>query len=245
MWSEDREISLHRCLVCFRCRKTTVRQVLWPCRQKFHFMNVWLVSDVKRPLYVTCMQLWRQKILTLSLFGLFRIGKDLSSVVCSLEDRDISLYQCSACFRCRKTTLCQLYAALQTGTFYVISTRLVSDAERPLYVSCMQPWRQGRSTLSMLGLFEMQKDHSMSVVCSLEDRDIPLYRCWDCFRCGKTTVCQLYAAMKAKKLHSVNCHLHTESADFLGGLRPVRSHSHVRPVCYFVCWCIYVWFYWI
>ena len=44
------------------------------------------------------------------------------------------------------------------------------------------------------------------------------------FRCGKTTVCQLYAAMKTKKLHSVNCHLHTESADFLGGLRPVRSH---------------------
>ncbi|XP_070191391.1 midasin-like isoform X1 [Littorina saxatilis] len=43
--------------------------------------------------------------------------------------------------------------------------------------------------------------------------------------CGKTTVCQLYAAMKGKQLHSVNCHLHTESADFLGGLRPVRSHS--------------------
>ncbi|XP_076466261.1 midasin-like [Babylonia areolata] len=43
--------------------------------------------------------------------------------------------------------------------------------------------------------------------------------------CGKTTVCQLYAALKAKKLHSVNCHMHTESADFLGGLRPIRSHS--------------------
>ncbi|KAK7492084.1 hypothetical protein BaRGS_00016748 [Batillaria attramentaria] len=43
--------------------------------------------------------------------------------------------------------------------------------------------------------------------------------------CGKTTICQLFAAMKKKNLHSVNCHLHTESADFLGGLRPVRSHQ--------------------
>ncbi|XP_048240547.1 midasin-like [Haliotis rufescens] len=43
--------------------------------------------------------------------------------------------------------------------------------------------------------------------------------------CGKTTVCQLYAAMRGRHLFSVNCHLHTESADFLGGLRPVRSHT--------------------
>ncbi|XP_055954864.1 midasin-like [Patella vulgata] len=43
--------------------------------------------------------------------------------------------------------------------------------------------------------------------------------------CGKTTVCQLYAALKQSKLYGVNCHLHTESADFLGGLRPVRSHT--------------------
>ncbi|XP_067673927.1 midasin-like [Haliotis asinina] len=43
--------------------------------------------------------------------------------------------------------------------------------------------------------------------------------------CGKTTVCQLYAAMRGRHLYSINCHLHTESADFLGGLRPVRSHE--------------------
>ncbi|XP_053396218.1 midasin-like isoform X2 [Mercenaria mercenaria] len=43
--------------------------------------------------------------------------------------------------------------------------------------------------------------------------------------CGKTTMCQLYAALYKTALHSVNCHLHTESADFLGGLRPVRAHS--------------------
>ncbi|XP_060072903.1 midasin-like [Ylistrum balloti] len=43
--------------------------------------------------------------------------------------------------------------------------------------------------------------------------------------CGKTTVCQLYAALKKTKLRNINCHLHTESADFLGGLRPCRSHD--------------------
>ncbi|XP_049611993.1 midasin isoform X4 [Syngnathus scovelli] len=42
--------------------------------------------------------------------------------------------------------------------------------------------------------------------------------------CGKTTICQLYAAMVRKKLLCVNCHLHIETSDFLGGLRPVR-HS--------------------
>ena len=49
--------------------------------------------------------------------------------------------------------------------------------------------------------------------------------CCTC-RCGKTTVCQLHAAAKQQPLHSVNCHLHTEASDFLGGLRPVRARSH-------------------
>ncbi|XP_051908078.1 midasin isoform X2 [Hippocampus zosterae] len=43
--------------------------------------------------------------------------------------------------------------------------------------------------------------------------------------CGKTTICQLYAAVTGKKLFSVNCHLHMETSDFLGGLRPVRHSS--------------------
>nr|XP_054753628.1 midasin-like [Lytechinus pictus] len=43
--------------------------------------------------------------------------------------------------------------------------------------------------------------------------------------CGKTTICQLFAALASQKLHAVNCHLHTETSDFLGGLRPVRHHS--------------------
>ncbi|XP_051265817.1 midasin isoform X2 [Dicentrarchus labrax] len=43
--------------------------------------------------------------------------------------------------------------------------------------------------------------------------------------CGKTTICQLFAALVGQKFFSVNCHLHMETSDFLGGLRPVR-HTH-------------------
>lgn len=41
---------------------------------------------------------------------------------------------------------------------------------------------------------------------------------------GKTTVCQLIAELNQQELISVNCHMHTESSDFIGGLRPVRDH---------------------
>ncbi|KAM9782721.1 LOW QUALITY PROTEIN: midasin [Neosynchiropus ocellatus] len=43
--------------------------------------------------------------------------------------------------------------------------------------------------------------------------------------CGKTTICQLFAALAGQKYFSVNCHLHMETSDFLGGLRPVRHTS--------------------
>lgn len=35
----------------------------------------------------------------------------------------------------------------------------------------------------------------------------------------------MIAAIKNKKLLSVNCHQHTESSDFLGGLRPIRNRD--------------------
>lgn len=37
---------------------------------------------------------------------------------------------------------------------------------------------------------------------------------------SKTTVCQLWAALLGIPLHILNCHQHTEAADFLGSLRP-------------------------
>ena len=45
--------------------------------------------------------------------------------------------------------------------------------------------------------------------------------------CGKTTVCQAFSCLHNQQLYTVNCHMHTESADFLGGLRPVRQRAEV------------------
>ena len=45
------------------------------------------------------------------------------------------------------------------------------------------------------------------------------------FSCGKTTLCQFLACLLQKKLFLINCHMHTEAADFLGGLRPTRKKS--------------------
>ncbi|NWW44539.1 MDN1 protein, partial [Pedionomus torquatus] len=49
--------------------------------------------------------------------------------------------------------------------------------------------------------------------------------------CGKTTICQIFAALTNQKLYSVNCHLHMETSDFLGGLRPVRQRSKDQEEC--------------
>ncbi|XP_065904261.1 midasin-like isoform X2 [Dysidea avara] len=43
--------------------------------------------------------------------------------------------------------------------------------------------------------------------------------------CGKTTLCQLFASILGRKLYSINCHMNTEAADFLGGLRPARRRQ--------------------
>ena len=42
---------------------------------------------------------------------------------------------------------------------------------------------------------------------------------------GKTTVCQLCAEAASQRLQMINCHQHTETADFIGGLRPARGRS--------------------
>jgi midasin len=41
--------------------------------------------------------------------------------------------------------------------------------------------------------------------------------------CGKTSVCELYATACQLELKTVNCHQNTETADLLGGQRPVRN----------------------
>jgi midasin len=45
---------------------------------------------------------------------------------------------------------------------------------------------------------------------------------------GKTSVCQVYADVVDKHLHALNCHQNTETADLIGGLRPVRNRASVK-----------------
>ena len=47
--------------------------------------------------------------------------------------------------------------------------------------------------------------------------------------CGKTTVLQMVAAAAEVAIDILNCHQNSETADFLGGLRPVR-HSFIGCV---------------
>jgi len=43
---------------------------------------------------------------------------------------------------------------------------------------------------------------------------------------GKTTICQILAHINNKSLHIMNCHMHSEAADFLGSIRPVRNNGN-------------------
>jgi midasin (ATPase involved in ribosome maturation) len=45
--------------------------------------------------------------------------------------------------------------------------------------------------------------------------------------CGKTTICQLFSMLLQRPLRVINCHQHTETADFLGNLRPIRGKDAI------------------
>ncbi|KDQ20857.1 hypothetical protein BOTBODRAFT_100466 [Botryobasidium botryosum FD-172 SS1] len=45
---------------------------------------------------------------------------------------------------------------------------------------------------------------------------------------GKTSVCELLAEALGKQLYTVNCHQNTETADLLGGQRPLRNRAALR-----------------
>lgn len=44
---------------------------------------------------------------------------------------------------------------------------------------------------------------------------------------GKTSVCQLYSSAVGRQLRMVNCHQNTETADILGGQRPLRNRQAI------------------
>ncbi|XP_058077090.1 midasin isoform X2 [Magnolia sinica] len=44
---------------------------------------------------------------------------------------------------------------------------------------------------------------------------------------GKTTICQLLSIVMHSRLHILNCHMYTETSDFIGGFYPVRDRSRL------------------
>ena len=46
--------------------------------------------------------------------------------------------------------------------------------------------------------------------------------------CGKTTICSVISEYYERSMRTVNCHLHTEASDFLGGLRPIRGRAALQ-----------------
>ena len=45
---------------------------------------------------------------------------------------------------------------------------------------------------------------------------------------GKTSVCQYFADVLGRELHTLNCHQNTETADLIGGQRPVRNRTALK-----------------
>jgi len=45
---------------------------------------------------------------------------------------------------------------------------------------------------------------------------------------GKTSVCQVFADSISRRLLALNCHQNTETADLIGGLRPIRNRSALQ-----------------
>jgi len=43
--------------------------------------------------------------------------------------------------------------------------------------------------------------------------------------CGKTSVCEIFAEATGRTLHTVSCHQNTETADIIGGQRPIRNRA--------------------
>jgi midasin len=87
-----------------------------------------------------------------------------------------------------------------------------SDPTSPYHPFCGFVWTSAMKRLFVLLERSMQFSEPMLLVGETG--------------CGKTTVCQLYAMLLQLTLRTVNCHQHTESSDFIGGLRPSRHDDN-------------------
>ena len=136
------------------------------------------------------------------------------------------------------------YAQLTENGYYVLAERLRNNAEKQTVLEVLS--RTMKVPLDVSTLYTVPPSQNHISVCSLEwipstTRMFQLVQKALTMKeavlligdtgTGKTSVCQELARLNHQKLHILNCHLHTETADFVGGFRPVRDRSYLKGQC--------------
>lgn len=128
--------------------------------------------------------------------------------------------------------------------FMLLGERLRNDDDREAVRACLQrhlnvddaalqmdAWydrvvgdlvRRGGSVPALA--LTQQMTRMMALCASALDASEPVLLVGDT-GLGKTTVCQALAALRRQTLHVVNLHEHSDAADLIGALRPVRDRA--------------------
>ena len=107
-------------------------------------------------------------------------------------------------------------AKLDPTSLYRVSPEAIAKLERALV-------RSGNTSAARIVWTEsFQRMYSLVLRCIRHKEPVLLIGGTGC---GKTSVCQVLAALFEQDLRILNLHEHSETADFLGGLRPLRDRA--------------------
>ncbi|CAF3592808.1 unnamed protein product [Adineta steineri] len=91
--------------------------------------------------------------------------------------------------------------------------------------STEQIWAQIKNNNQLKHIVWTQPLRRLAILCALcIEFDEPALLVGET-GCGKTTICEILSQINKQKLFTINCHTTTESADFLGSIRPVRRNE--------------------
>ena len=91
--------------------------------------------------------------------------------------------------------------------------------------STRQIWKQIKENNQLKHIVWTQPLRRFAILCALcVQFDEPALLVGET-GCGKTTICEILAQINQQKLFTINCHTTSESADFIGSIRPVRYHD--------------------
>ncbi|CAF1119887.1 unnamed protein product, partial [Rotaria sordida] len=91
--------------------------------------------------------------------------------------------------------------------------------------STREIWQQIKKNNQLKHIVWTQPLRRLAILCALSIQfDEPVLLVGET-GCGKTTVCEILSQINKQKLFTINCHTTTESADFIGSIRPVRRQE--------------------